>query len=168
MLGYRRSLEMNRHNVLFLSICLVSSVSLRSFSQIHTPRTTERSQILSTLCAQFRLRNARISTVEIKDIRTLEPGPEALTNRNKYLILARGVRSDQSYQGPLEDELFGIFVLDDSLFSILRTIDIFPTRRWLDYAVRIVMVSEDTLTIHGEGDSYGDNRFDKRYPLHLK
>jgi hypothetical protein len=68
----------------------------------------------------------------------------------------------------MEDELFGIFLLDDSLFSVLRTIDILPSQRWDDFAIRIVKIWKDTLTIHGEGVMYGDGPFDKRYFLHLK
>jgi len=158
----------HRHSVTILLMCLSCAGITHSFSQTDTLRRTRSSQILSTLRGQFQKHNTKISTVEIDEIRTLDAGPFSTTNRVRFLVVARGVRSDERFEGSFEDELFGIFLLDDSLFSILRTIDIIPTQRWGDYAVKIVRYRKDTLTIHGEGVGYGDQQIDKRYYLHLK
>jgi hypothetical protein len=126
-----------------------------------------KSQILNILLSRFQDRNPKIGFVELYDIRPLflnPPYPWPKTNR--YLVLARGVRSDFNFEGTWEDELFGLFVFDNSLSSITRTVAIIPSKRWCDYMVRIVEVSKDSVTVHGNGMTYDDQEFDARFHLH--
>ena len=125
-----------------------------------------KSQILNILLSQFRDRNPKIGFVELYDIRALflNPGyPWPKTNR--YLVLARGIRSDFNFAGTWEDELFGLFVFDNSLSSVTHTVAIIPSKRWGDYMVRIVEISKDSVTVHGNGMTYDDQEFDARFYL---
>ena len=154
---------MNLRSIILASLCLIIVFSYFTIGQIKNPTEPQSSQVLSTLRTEFQRKNKLISYVEITDIRPAFTYPITdIFRPNRYLVMARGIRRDQQFQGNFEDELFGIFLLDDSLFHILRTVDIIPTQRWGDYAVRVVKITKDTLTIHGEGTSYGDQPLDKK------
>lgn len=58
-----------------------------------------------------------------------------------YVLLGWGIRPDFRFEGSFDDELFGVFVLDNDLTKIERTIDIFPTCRWADCIVSIERVA---------------------------
>jgi hypothetical protein len=83
-----------------------------------------------------------------------------------YVLLGWGIRPDAKFEGSFEDELFGVFVLDNNLTKIERTIDIFPTCRWADCIVSIDRVSwpGTGVVVVGAG-SYGDGQFRKVYSL---
>jgi len=125
-----------------------------------------KSQILNILLSHFRDRNPKIGLVELYDIRPLFLNPKyPWPKTNRYLILARGIRSDLNFEGSWEDELFGLFIFDNSLSSVKHTVAIIPTKRWADYMVRIVKVTKDSVTVHGEGMTYADEEFDARFYL---
>src|SRR5690349_23587122 len=54
------------------------------------------------------------------------------------------------------DELFGAFVVNDSLSRIVATLGDFPTARWHDYHVWVDSVTPDSVIVRGRGDTYGD------------
>ena len=115
--------------------------------------------LLATIRDTLRARNAAIGPVGIIEQQSIDDftGPS--------VIVAYGVRADGEFQGNFQDELFGIFVANDSLTRIVRTIDVFPTPRWRDYSVRIVRLTPDSVRIEGRGASYGDHPLNRTYPL---
>ena len=80
--------------------------------------------------------------------------------------MARGVRSDATFHDNWEDELIGLFLFDDSLYSVKRAVAFLPTQHWGDFIVKIVKIREDSVTVQGfvlqTGDTTG---FVKRYYL---
>ena len=83
-----------------------------------------------------------------------------------YVLLGWGIRPDFKFEGSFDDELFGVFILDNSMTKIERTVDIFPTCRWADCIVSIEKVSwtGSEVVVVGAG-SYGDGPFRKVYGL---
>ncbi|OFW28946.1 MAG: hypothetical protein A3H97_13880 [Acidobacteria bacterium RIFCSPLOWO2_02_FULL_65_29] len=81
-----------------------------------------------------------------------------------YVLLGWGIRSDLSFKGRFDDELFGVFIVDSTLTRIVRTLDIFPTQRWADYIVSIEKLTDSEVTIVGAG-SYGDQKLRRVYKL---
>ena len=121
------------------------------------------SQIYSTLFSQFQKQHPNIIRIELNDIRAFQADPMYLgMPANRFLVLARGIYERGGHE---ESELFGIFVFDDSLVTILRTIDIIDYAH--DYAYTIAKVWKDTLTIHGEGIGKDLDEVEKKYKLYF-
>ncbi len=124
------------------------------------------SQLLSVLAKEFQKRNPNIARVEIFDIRPLLLNPIHYPEKpNHYLVIARGIRADMSFQGNFSDELLGVFLLDDSLFSVKRALDFVPTQRWGDFILKVVKIWDDTVTVRGEDLERGETGFVRRYYL---
>ena len=119
--------------------------------------TETTGSLLALLRMQLRGVNPVIEHVSILEVRA--PAPED----RRRAVLAWGVRMDRVFNGKFEDELFGVFVMNDSLTRILRTLDIMPTRRWLDYEWRVARISMDSVFLSGRGATYGDAPQKKAY-----
>jgi len=122
--------------------------------------TPEQQGLLEDIRAEFQRRNPKIVTVRVLDSRPPFPGSY------RRLVVGWGIREDGAFKGDFNDELFGVFVANDSLTAIERTVDIFPTERWGDYDVRIQSSKANTVTIVGRGDTYGDSRMRRTYDWH--
>ncbi|MDH3456795.1 MAG: hypothetical protein OER90_08135 [Gemmatimonadota bacterium] len=117
-----------------------------------------RSQpVLELLGAEFRDRNAAIKHITVLEVRS--PFVES-THR---AVVARGIRGDRQFQGDFADELFGLFVLNDSLTRVLAVLDMFPTPRWRDFEVELARVTPDSLYLEGRGATYGDQPLRRSY-----
>jgi len=95
--------------------------------------------------------NPRVGTPIVIELRQ---NPEADAGK-EYAVIATAVVSTPTSTHDLGDELFGVFVADSSLKHLRRTLDIFPTRRWMDYQVRFGESSHG-LEVVGSGATYGD------------
>jgi hypothetical protein len=127
---------------------------------------TARSQILGALTAEFQKRNPIIGHVELFDVRPFFINPIHYPEKpNHYLVIARGVRSDKHFEGNFSDELLGIFIFDDSLYSIKRVVDLVPTQRWGDWILKVVRIWKDSVTVRGEDLERGETDFLRRYYL---
>ncbi len=84
-----------------------------------------------------------------------------------YLLLVHGIRADKRFSGDFNDELFGLFVIDQAFEKVVRVIDIIPTRRWNDYSVEIKRGDDNSILVVCQGATYGDQRIVKRYPADL-
>lgn len=117
--------------------------------------------IIDLFAIEFQNRNKKIDTVKVVDFST------AVSRKiNGYVVVARGIRKGQrGFEGDLEDELFGVFIVDQRLGAILYTLDMFPTRRWYDYRVSIQERGWGHVTIKSEGDTYGDHSYMKKFDL---
>ena len=130
-------------------------------SQVHNPQapssnTAESNPITVALRAVLSARNPAISRVKVLELRSTQmaAGP--------YILLGWGIRADLRFEGRFDDELFGVFVVDNDLTRIERTLDVFPTQRWADYVVSIEKLTDTEVTVVGHG-SYGDQRFRRVY-----
>lgn len=138
------------------------SVSLALGSPSHEGLTAQAAKPVNSieqlLQAAFVAKNPKVTRAKVLELRStgLGVGP--------YVLLAWGIRPDFRFEGSFDDELFGVFVLDNDLTKIERTIDIFPTCRWADCIVSIERVSGTEVAVVGAG-SYGDGPFRRIYKL---
>ncbi len=142
-------------------LCLVfyavsSPASLEATAYISKP---ELPSPLTVIKEAFQERNRKIETVRILEAKRPDIGA------SRYLVVAWGIRKDYKFEGQFEDELFGLFVMDESLTKIERTLDIFATPRWFDYQLNIESSSIDEVTIVGKGKTYGDQEMRRTYKL---
>ncbi len=117
-------------------------------------------QLLQTA---FVARNPKVTRAKVLELRSIGMGA------GPYVVLGRGIRPDSRFEGSFDDELFGVFLLDNDLTRIERTVDIFPTCRWADCIVSIEKVSwsGSELVVVGAG-SYGDAPFRKTYEINSR
>ena len=139
----------------FAFLCVVPGV--RSTRSATAPPSPQRAPLLDTLRTILRNRSPAIDDVAILEIRS------ARLQDRRRAALVWGVRHDHVFHGSLADELFGVFVVDDSLTKVLRTVDLIPTPRWLDFAMRIERVTSDSIYVRGQGATYGDQPFGRTY-----
>lgn len=106
----------------------------------------------------FVAKNPKVRQTKVLELRSIGMGA------GPYVLLGWGIRPDFKFEGSFDDELFGVFILDNNLTKIDRTIDIFPTCRWADCIVSIESVSwpGTEIVVVGRG-SYGDGPFRKVY-----
>ena len=133
--------------VVFLALWLASSV-----------HGQENATLLSQVQTEFKKKNTRV-----EDVTLLQLVPFYGRSR-RYLVLAHGIRQDVKFEGSFEEELFGLFVADQSFTKILATVDIFPTERWNDYSVEIKMPVFDSIVVVGKGGTYGVASSLRSYP----
>lgn len=142
-----------------LAFALASQL-LQSQDSMHEP--VRASQIHSTLFAEFLKLDSTLARVELNDVKSAFADPIVSMNRpNRFLVLARGIY----FSGSSETEKLGLFVFDDSLATILRTIDIIDYAG--DYEFTIAKIWKDTLTLHADSPGKGLGSFDKKYKLYF-
>src|SRR6185503_15793438 len=111
----------------------------------------EVNRLVGLLQAAFIAKNPSVTRARVLELRS--PGMGA----GPYVLLGWGIRPDFKFEGRFEDELFGVFIVDNDLSRIERTLDIFPTQRWADYIVSFEKVSHSEVVVVGAG-SYGDQK----------
>jgi hypothetical protein len=123
------------------------------------PLESENCSILTTLNVEFQKRNPNIAHVRIVDMRP------TLTEVPKYLVLGWGIRADRTFRGKFEDELFGLFLVDESLSRVEKVIDFIPTPRWHDTVVRITRVDASEAVLEATGETYGGRLLRRKYDM---
>ncbi len=100
----------------------------------------------------------------VRQVRVLEvlPNP-AVDSEQEYAVLTTGIAPNPGPDIDFSNELFGVFVVDSSLTSVLRVLEVFPTARWGDYDVRFERTRVDTLEVVGSGATYGDGTVRRVY-----
>ncbi|MFN7915710.1 MAG: hypothetical protein U0Q55_10260 [Vicinamibacterales bacterium] len=125
-----------------------------------SPQSQPANQLERLLQQAFTAKNPKVTRAKVLELRSIgmAAGP--------YILLGWGIRADENFVGNFEDELFGVFVLDNNLTRIERVLEIFPTCRWADCIVSIESVSWDgtQVVVAGHG-SYGDGPFRKHYSV---
>ena len=120
--------------------------------------------ILPGLRAAFATVNPRIDRVWIQQLVATEPWT---SHHSEYATIAMGLETGAEPFSPGKPfglgQLFGVFVIDSAFTRVDRALYVFPTRRWLDYSVRFGDVDSDSITVFGEGDTYGDQRAGWRF-----
>ncbi|MCA1565417.1 MAG: hypothetical protein LC803_07240 [Acidobacteria bacterium] len=126
------------------------------------PNSQERDacSILSNLKAEFQKRNPNIAHVKIIDARP------TLTDIPKYLVLGWGIRADRTFRGNFEDELFGLFLVDESLSKVEKVMDFIPTPRWYDTEMRIISVDATKAVVEAKGETYGVKSLRREYIMY--
>lgn len=98
----------------------------------------------------FAARNPRASSVSIVEFRREALGGGA------NLVLARGARPGEVFEGRVEDELYGVFVFDDSLRRIRETVAMFPTPRWKGARVRFERTTAESVFVFSWASASGE------------
>ena len=119
-------------------------------------RTVETTRLLDTLRAILRQRNPAIEHVAFPEIQWFDYG-------RSYVAIGWGIRADRNFKGSFQDELFGVLVLDSTLTGVHNVLDVFATRRWRDYSLRVEKLTGDSIIVTGRGDTYGDDPIRKAY-----
>lgn len=112
----------------------------------------------NSLLTQIRREFQRVSP-GISEVSILEVVPYRFLEApaRKYVLIAYGTKNPEpTFKGNFWDEVFGFFVADGKLTGIESTFDIVPSPRWRDYRFKIGSISDDSVTIRGAGDTYGD------------
>jgi hypothetical protein len=106
--------------------------------------------MIVALVDAFTARHAPARGVSIVEFRREGTGGGA------NLVLARGARPDAAFGTNPEDELFGIFVFDDSLRRIRSTVTIFPAPRRGETQVRFERSTAESVFILGWSSASGE------------
>ena len=120
---------------------------------------TDRSQenrLIGAVRDSFQRRNPRLAQVGILDL-------EAWDFVGPRIVLGWAIVGDHVFRGDFNDEMFGVFVVNDSLTTVERVIDAFPTERWFDYEVRFGRLTADSVEVLGRGATYGDDPTRRAY-----
>jgi hypothetical protein len=142
-------------------IALFFSVGLNAVhSQTSDAPKENQVSIIDKLKIEFRKRNPNIAFVRIVDVRP------TLTEMPKYLVLGWGIRADRAFKGSFEDELFGVFLVDESLNKVEKVIDFIPTPRWLDTEARIASIDATKAIIKAKGETYGGVLLQREYIMY--
>lgn len=113
-------------------------------------------QLLVLLRGAFQTKNPKLAQVGILDLRAWDFfGPR--------IVIGWAIVGDHVFRGDFNDEMFGVFVVNDSLSRIERVLDTFPTDRWLDYEVRFGKLTADSVEVFGKGATYGDGPIRRAY-----
>ena len=118
--------------------------------------------ILSNLKVEFQKRNPNIAHIKVIDVRP------TLTEIPKYLVLGWGIRADYTFKGNFEDELFGLFLVDESLAKVEKVMDFIPTPRWYDTEMRITSVDATKAVLEAKGETYGVKSLRREYIMHTE
>jgi hypothetical protein len=142
------------------AIAIVLLVALWLFADLAAQALKPSNPLDNLLRTAFTARNPKVTQAKVLELRSIGMGAGG------YVLLGWGIRSDMRFEGSFDDELFGVFVLDNEMTRIDRTIDIFPTCRWADCIVSIERVSwsASEVVVVGAG-SYGDQAFRKTYRI---
>lgn len=106
--------------------------------------------MIVSLVEAFTARNPAARRVSIVEYRREGAGGGA------HLVLARGSRPDASFAGHAEDDLFGVFVFDDSLQRIRRTVTLFPAPRAGGTEMRFDRTTADSVYVFGWASTSGE------------
>ena len=143
--------------LLVLGAMLMATFGARGEASTPHERFVRPTPLLDSIRSLLRLTTTAIDDVAILEVRAGPLGDQ------RRALLAWGVRKDRQFHGSFAEELFGVFVVNDSLTRILRTVDVIPTPRWLDFEMRLEAVTRDSIHIRGQGATYGDAPFSRAY-----
>jgi len=106
-------------------------------------------RLLASLRTVFQEKNPKLAQVGVLDLKAWDfVGPR--------LVLGWAIVRDHTFRGDFNDEMFGVFVVNDSLTRVERVVDTFPTGRWFDEEVRFGKFTGDSVEVLRKGATYGD------------
>jgi hypothetical protein len=113
-------------------------------------------RLLANLRAAFQRENPKLTQVGVLDLKAWDfVGPR--------VVLGWAIVPDHVFRGDFKDEMFGVFVVNDSLSRVERVVDTFATPRWLDYEVRFGRLTGDSVEVLGRGATYSDGPMRRWY-----
>jgi hypothetical protein len=143
--------------VIILSYCVKPETSTH-INDTQTPaQKKEDCSLICQLKVEFKKRNEKIEHIRILTVRPTPFG------NPKYLVVVWGIRADWDFKGDFADELFGLFIVDDSLQHVEKVIDFVPSPRWNDTEMKIAKLDTDYIVLEGIGATYGGILFKRKY-----
>jgi len=106
--------------------------------------------MIVSLVDAFTARSPNARRVQIVEFRREGGGGGA------NLVLARGVRPDETFAGRADDDLFGVFVFDDSLKRVQRTVAMFPAPRFGDTHMEFERTTPESVFVVGWAAASGE------------
>lgn len=147
--------------ILSLVITLSNCVQSQTSTQIKDAQTPTQEKddcsLIGQLKVEFKKRNEKIENVKVVDVRPTTFGDP------KYFVVGWGIRADWSFKGDFSDELFALFIVDESLQRVEKVVDFIPTPRWGDTQVRIKSADADYIVLEGTGMTYGGTLLKRKY-----
>lgn len=133
-------------------ICSAICTMLLAGAAIAMPRQTLADRELLEIRSAFRDYHHPLDTVRIQERHDVDA--------RHCMLVARATRLGETASTPLDwrDESFGFFLVEKSTGRLFLTLDILPTRRWLDYEFHISSITQGRVLIAGQGSTYGDQR----------
>ncbi len=111
---------------------------------------SDQDQLLAALKQAFQERNPKLTKVGVLELRSWDfLGPR--------VVLGWAIVGDKVFRGDFRDEMFGVFVVNESLTRVDRVVDVFPTPRWFDYELHFTRLTGDSVEVAGAGATYGDD-----------
>ena len=114
--------------------------------------------MIVALVEAFTARNPEARRVSIVEFRREATGGGA------NLVLARGARPDAAFSGHAQDDLFGVFVFDDSLRRIRRIVTIFPAPRAGETQMRFTGTNAESVYVFGWASTSGETLLTTGFP----
>jgi hypothetical protein len=106
--------------------------------------------LIAALRASFQQKNSKLGQVGVLDLKSWDfEGPR--------VVVGWAIVKGRVFRGDFSDEMFGVFVVNDSLTRVERVVDMYPTPRWFDYEVRFGRLTADSVEVLGRGATYGDD-----------
>jgi hypothetical protein len=109
--------------------------------------------LVDALLDSLRARNQNLTRAVVWDVRALRKLGDP-----RFVVVANATTQDGQFHGNFRDELFAVYIVNDSLSRVVATLGDFPTARWHDYQVWVDSVTPDSVIVRGRGDTYGDQR----------
>ena len=149
--------------VLMLAVSLNTTAApswhqTRQSAPQNDPKREPNAQLVDAVRSAFKKKNPIVEKVTILETRSAAP-------RGPHVLIAEGVRQDEEFHGNFEDELFGVFLLSSDQTRIEKVIELMPTPRWRDYALKIESLTTTRVVVTGQGDTYGDQPMRRIYDL---
>jgi hypothetical protein len=142
---------------------LVVAASFAAIAQIAAAQAPvvipPEAPVIGAIRNLFQKESPRISNIAFLDLLPLF-GPPL-----RYAVIANGIRADQKFEGSFRDELFGVFVVDETFSRVLTVLDVLPTPRWNDYEMHFRKPSNVSLIVDGKGETYSDATMTKTYQI---
>src|SRR5262245_16243797 len=127
----------------------------------------DRGGVLQEMRTAFEQVNPGATRVWILDVRTRPVGSGHPDAGDEYAVVATAWQpgAEPVVGGKFSGvgELFGVFVVDSTFAHVERVLHVFPTRRWHDYQVFVDTADADSITVLGQGDSFGDEAIGFRF-----
>ena len=112
--------------------------------------------LLDNIRSEMRQTNSAIADIQVLDVKP---------RLAEYWVVARGTNSPPKFDDSFENELFALFVVDESLTCVEQVVDVFPTPKWHDFELWIEVHGPETITIRGRGITYHDSLVTKTYTI---
>src|SRR5262245_20313684 len=117
---------------------------------------THQNPILAALRDSFQRVNPKLQEVGILDLRSWDfVGPR--------VVLGWAIVGDYTFRGDFNDEMFGVFVVNDSLSQVERVVATSATPLWYDFDMQLGRLTGDSVEVVGRGMTYGDGPLRWKY-----